>query len=100
MIFFLLHFTAFLLKTYIVVILIPTIYVLSKYKKNSIYEGHPINSWNFFIIQMLIRLAYQIYIVSMAKHVAHKIHYPKFISGQYLSIAKQPKNVSKKPLAR
>ena len=46
------------------------------------YEGHPINSGNFFIIQTLIRLAYQNYIVSMAKHVAHIIHYPKFISGQ------------------
>ena len=48
----------------------------------SIYEGHPINSGNFFIIQTLTRLAYQNYIVSMGKHVAHIIHYPKFISGQ------------------
>ena len=46
------------------------------------YEGHPINSGNFFIIRMLIRLAYQNYNVSMAKHVAHVRHYPKFISGQ------------------
>ena len=65
-----------------------------------LYEGHPRNSENFFIISMLIRLAYQNYIVSMAKHVAHIIHSPKFISGQKLSVAKQPKNVSKKPLAR
>ena len=66
----------------------------------SIYEGDPINSGNFFIIRMLIRLAYQNYIVSMAEHLAHIIHYPKFISGQKLSVAKQPKNISKKPLAR
>ena len=31
----------------------------------------------------------------MAKHVAHMIRYPKFISGQQLPVAKQPKNVSK-----
>ena len=48
----------------------------------SMYEGHPINRGNFFIIRMLIRLAYQNYIVSMAKHVAHIIHSPRFISGQ------------------
>ena len=46
------------------------------------YEGHPINSGNFFIIRMLVRLAYQNYIVSMAKHVAHIIHYQNFISRQ------------------
>ena len=45
-------------------------------KRFTIYEGHPINSGNFFIIRMLIRLAYQSYIVSMAKHVAHILHYP------------------------
>ena len=45
-------------------------------------RGSSKNSGNFFIIQMLIRLAYQNYIVSMAKHVAHIIHYPKLIAGQ------------------
>ena len=35
----------------------------------------------------------------MAKHVAHMIRYPKFISGQQLPVAKQPKNVSKTSLA-
>ena len=73
---------------------------LSAMEKFMKYEGHPINSGNFFIIRRLIRLAYQNYIVSIAKHVAHKIHYPKFISGQQLSVAKQPKNVSKKPMTR
>ena len=46
------------------------------------YEGHPINSGNFFIIRMLIRLAYPNYIVSMAKHLGHIIHCTKLISGQ------------------
>ena len=47
-----------------------------------IYVGHLINSENFLIIGTLIRLAYQNNIVSMVKHVAHIIHYTKFISGQ------------------
>ena len=77
-----------------------TIHICLEFLQNTNYEGHPINSGTFFIIRTLIRLAYQNCIVSMAKHVAHIIHYPKFISGQYLSVAKQPKHVSKKPLAR
>ena len=64
--------------------LVPSLFAASHFgvpvNAHLIYEGHPINSGNFFIIRILIRLANQNYIVNMAKHVAHKIHCPKFIS--------------------
>ena len=64
-------------------ILYKNVYInMSNNYLTTMYEGHPINSGNVFIIRTLIRLAYQNYIVNMAKHVAHIIHYPKFISSQ------------------
>ena len=61
------------------------------------YEGHPINSGNFFIIRILLRFAYQNYIVSMAKHVAHRIHYPIFISGNNFPLLSNLRRLVKSP---